>query len=67
MKEVHKHVPMLFPSSVHWLIWGKRRISFHFLLLPFLFPPPPVVTGKTRGKNVQLKEINKVVHIYFRQ
>lgn len=44
----HILLPMLFPSSVHWLIWGKRRISFHFLLLPFRFPPPPVVINRRR-------------------
>lgn len=42
-------VPMLFRSSAHWLIWGKRRISFHFLLLPFRFPPSPVGGDKNQA------------------
>lgn len=46
---------MLFPCSVHWLIWGKRRISFHFLLLPFRFPPPPAAKAKTQ-KEVMMTE-----------
>lgn len=39
------HTPSFLPivrrSSSHWLMWGSFSISFHFLLRPFLFPPPP--------------------------
>jgi hypothetical protein len=27
----------------HLEIWGNFRICFHFLLFPFLLPPPPII------------------------
>lgn len=38
--------PRLFRSSSHWLMCGNRRISLHFLLLPFRLPPPPAAGGE---------------------
>lgn len=35
---------MFCRSSSHILIWGNCNICFHFLLFPFLFPPPPART-----------------------
>lgn len=32
---------ILFFIPSHWEMWGNRKICFHFLLFPFLFPPPP--------------------------
>lgn len=37
--------PRPFRSSSHWLMCGNRRISLHFLLLPFRLPPPPAAGG----------------------
>lgn len=34
-------LPIVFRRSSHWLMWGNFKISFHFLLLPLRFPPPP--------------------------
>lgn len=42
---------MFCRSSSHILIWGNCNICFHFLLFPFLFPPPPV-----RKTDLQLKQ-----------
>lgn len=36
-----RRLPRPFRRSSHWLMCGNLRISFHFLLLPFRFPPPP--------------------------
>lgn len=36
-----KLLPIVLRRSSHWLMWGNFRISFHFLLLPLRFPPPP--------------------------
>lgn len=36
-----RSLPIVRRSSSHWLMWGSFSISFHFLLRPFLFPPPP--------------------------
>lgn len=38
--------PRPFRSSSHWLTCGNRRISLHFLLLPFRLPPPPAARGE---------------------
>lgn len=40
---LHTHAlsPIVRRSSSHWLMWGSLSISFHFLLRPFLLPPPP--------------------------
>lgn len=40
--------PKPFRSSSHWLTCGNRRISLHFLLLPFRLPPPPAARGRGR-------------------
>lgn len=42
---------MFCRSSSHILIWGNCNICFHFLLFPFLFPPPPA--GRT---DLQLRQ-----------
>lgn len=34
-------LPVVCRSSSHKLMWGNCSICFHFLLFPFLFPPPP--------------------------
>lgn len=35
-------LPVVCRSSSHKLMWGNCSSCFHFLLFPFLFPPPPV-------------------------
>lgn len=42
---------MFCRSSSHILIWGNCNICFHFLLFPFLFPPPPA-----RRTDLQLRQ-----------
>lgn len=42
---------MFCRSSSHILIWGNCNICFHFLLFPFLFPPPPA-----RSTDLQLRQ-----------
>jgi len=36
------HLQIVDWMSAHRTIFGKRRICFHFLLLPLRLPPPPV-------------------------
>lgn len=36
--ERHSFTPRFMARPTHWLIWGKRSMSFHFQLLP-LVPP----------------------------
>lgn len=50
--------PRPFRSSSHWLMCGNRRISLHFLLLPFRLPPPPAAGGG--GTTTQGKEVTPV-------
>lgn len=42
------HSPMVRRRSSHWLMCGNLRISFHFLLLPLRFPPPPAEMGRKK-------------------
>lgn len=42
--------PVVCRSSSHKLMWGNCSSCFHFLLFPFLFPPPPVKTKRFQFK-----------------
>lgn len=44
--------PMLCRSSSQRLMWGNCSSCFHFLLFPFLFPPPPESNRQTERSDV---------------
>lgn len=57
---LHAHVvsPIVRRSSSHWLMWGSLSISFHFLLRPFLLPPPP--ERDEREKQMKIPPVSAV-------